>query len=60
MSYFHIQLDMKFDELIFNRKNINVSELLELKEFIRDIYELENNSEYKSLKKSLRIIDFKI
>ena len=59
MSYFHIQLDMKFDELIKNKK-IDINELIELKNFIFEIYEIENNPEYKSIKKSLHLIDFKI
>ena len=59
MSYFHIQLDMKFNELM-SKKNININDLVELKEFIRYIYEIENDPEYKSIKKSLHLIDFKI
>lgn len=59
MSYFHIQLDMKFDELM-SKKKIDINDLVELKEFIRHIYEIENDPEYKSIKKSLHLIDFKI
>jgi hypothetical protein len=50
---------MKFDELI-KKKKIDINELIELKNFIFEIYEIENNPEYKSIKKSLHLIDFKI
>ena len=40
MTYFHIKIDNKFDELINKMKNrkININDIIDLKEFIFDIY----------------------
>lgn len=61
MTYFHIELDNKFKELLSKEENKkNKKQLIELKTFIYDIYMKENNIEDLRIKKSYNYIDFKI
>lgn len=61
MTYFHIELDNKFTELLSKEENKkNKKQLIELKTFIYDIYMKENNIEDLRIKKSYNYIDFKI
>jgi len=63
MTNFHIEIDNKFDNLIFNikqKKEITINDLIELKSFIFDIYYTNNNIDNEYIKKSLSMIDLKI
>jgi hypothetical protein len=63
MTNFHIEIDNKFDNLIFNikqKKEITINDLIELKTFIFDIYYTNNNINNEYIKKSLSMIDLKI
>jgi len=63
MTNFHIEIDNKFDNLIFNikqKKEITINDLIELKTFIFDIYYTNNNIDNEYIKKSLSMIDLKI
>lgn len=61
MTYFHIELDNKFTELLSKEANKkNKKQLIELKTFIYDIYMKENNIEDIRIKRSYNYIDFKI
>jgi hypothetical protein len=61
MTYFHIELDNKFTELLSKEENKkNKKQLIELKTFIYDIYMKENNIEDIRIKRSYNYIDFKI
>lgn len=44
MTYFHIKIDNKFDELInkMKIKKLNINDIIDLKQFILDIYSSEN------------------
>lgn len=59
MTYFHIKIDNKFDELINKMKNrkININDIIDLKEFIFDIYSSENEIIDKSIVDGFREID---
>lgn len=59
MTYFHIKIDNKFDELISKMKNrkININDIIDLKEFIFDIYSSENEIIDKSIVDGFREID---
>ena len=59
MTYFHIKIDNKFDELICKMKNrkININDIIDLKEFIFDIYSSENEIIDKSIVDGFREID---
>lgn len=59
MTYFHIKIDNKFDELICKIKNkkININDIIDLKEFIFDIYSSENEIIDKSIVDGFREID---
>jgi len=63
MPSFHINLDNKFDEIIINlrkKNNFNIDDLIELKSFIIDIYDKDNKDENDYIRKSFKMIDFKI
>jgi len=63
MPSFHINLDNKFDEIIINlrkKNNFNIDDLIELKSFIIDIYDKDNKDENECIRKSFKMIDFKI
>jgi len=64
MPSFHINLDNKFDEIIISlrkkEKNIDIDDLIELKSFIIDIYDKDNKDENDYIRKSFKMIDFKI
>ncbi len=44
MTYFHIQIDNKFDEVLCKMKNrkLNMNDIIDLKTFIFEIYGNEN------------------
>lgn len=44
MTYFHIQIDNKFDEVLCKMKNrkLNINDIIDLKTFIFEIYGNEN------------------
>ena len=63
MGNFHIKIDDKFDEFIFQikeNKPLTVNDLISLKSFIIDMYHNENNIDNNYIKLSLTMIDFKI
>ena len=60
MTYFNIEVDNKFKELITKKKNFNVNDLVQLKSFIYEIYQKENSIEDPRINKGFRKIDFKI
>ena len=45
MTYFHIELDNKFNELFKQNRTFNKKDLIQLKSFIYNIYQKENSSE---------------
>jgi len=59
MTYFHIKIDNKFDELINKMKNkkLNINDIIDLKEFIFDIYSSENEIIDKAIIDGFREID---
>jgi hypothetical protein len=59
MTYFHIKIDNKFDELICKMKNrkLNLNDIIDLKEFIFDIYSSENEIIDDSIVDGFREID---
>jgi|688.fasta_scaffold10930_6 hypothetical protein len=60
MTYFHIEIDNKFKELIKKKKNYNINDLIELKSFIYEIYQKENTIEDLNIKNGFKEIIFKI
>jgi hypothetical protein len=60
MTYFHIEIDNKFKELIKNKKKYNINDLIELKSFIYEIYQKENTIEDINIKNGFKEIIFKI
>jgi len=61
MTYFEVEIDNKFNELInkMKRNNFNLNDLIQLKTFIRQTYSRENNIEDTNIKKSFRKINYK-
>lgn len=62
MTNFHIKLDDKFEELFEKAKEkpLNMTDLVDLKSYIYDVYSRENSLEDESIKKGFHMIDFKI
>jgi hypothetical protein len=60
MTYFHIEIDNKFKELIKSKKNFNINDLIELKSFIYDTYQKENSIEDYNINNGFKKILFKI
>jgi len=61
MTYFIIETDNKFNELInkMKRNNFNLNDLIQLKTFIIQTYNRENNIEDTNIKKSFRKINYR-
>jgi Txe/YoeB family toxin of Txe-Axe toxin-antitoxin module len=61
MTYFEVEIDNKFNELInkMKRNDFNLNDLIQLKTFIRQTYSRENNIEDTNIKKSFRKINYK-
>jgi len=59
MTYFHIKIDNKFDELInkMKIKKLNINDIIDLKQFILDIYSSENEIIDSSIIDGFREID---
>ena len=59
MTYFHIQLDDKFKELIVKvKKNkMDINDLIELKSFIFDIYENESKIDDVDIRNGFRMLE---
>ena len=60
MTYFHIELDNKFNELFKQNRTFNKKDLIQLKSFIYNIYQKENSIEDLNIKNAYRNIDYKI
>lgn len=62
MTNFHIKLDDKFEELFekAKAKPLDMTDLVDLKSYIYDVYSRENSLEDERIKKGFQMIDFKI
>lgn len=60
MTFFHIKLDDKFDELFTKvrttKKRISEKDLRELKAYILDVYSTENDCDDESILNGFRMI----
>ncbi len=60
MTYFHIEIDNKFNQFIKSKKNFNKTDLIQLKSFIYEVYQKENSIEEIKINNAFKKLDYKI